>query len=271
MLISNIELAFNDIWQVKHQRSIFRTVTDYIAMMFMLPIVIVLSSGLSIFITTLGDEVSDMMLIGPIMRFFITLAPYILLCCAFTALYIFMPNTKVRWKSAILPGILAGVSMQVFQMIYINSQIWISKYNAIYGSFAMIPFFLLWLQISWVICLIGAELTYCRQNAEDFLSEWMPSEPLSFNNRERHSWRIMEMIMERFRNGSKPINVWEIKQSLGLSRRTVNTLLYDLQRIHFIIELTHDEKSDTPKYVPAEAPENLTREQLRQRLADLGA
>lgn len=271
MLISNIEMAFNDIWQVKHQRSIFRTVTDYIAMMFLLPIVIVLSSGLSIFISTLGNEFSEMMLIGPIMSFFIKLAPYILLCCAFTALYIFMPNTKVRWKSAIFPGILAGVSMQVFQMLYINSQIWISKYNAIYGSFAMIPFFLLWLQISWIICLIGAELTYCRQNSEDFLTEWMPSEPLSFNNRERYSWSIMEKVLERFRNGAKPINVWEIKQSLGLSRRTVNTLLYDLQRIHFIIELTHDEKSDTPKYVPAEAPENLTRENLKQRLADLGA
>ena len=179
MLISNIEKAFNDIWQVKRQRSIFRTVTDYIALLFLIPVVIVISSGLSIWVTALNHQLHDVVVIGPAMALIIELSPYVLLSTAFTALYTFMPNTKVRLRSAIVPGIIAGVSMQLFQLVYINSQIWISNYNAIYGSFAVLPFFLLWMQTSWIICLVGAEISFCRQNAEDFYS-FNPQEP-SFN------------------------------------------------------------------------------------------
>src|SRR5574344_1198729 len=168
MLISSIEKAFNDIWQVKRQRSIFRTFTDYIALLFLIPIFIVISSGLSIWVTAINHQLHDVVVIGPMMSLVLELSPYVLLSVGFTALYIFMPNTKVKLRSAIIPGVLAGVSMQLFQLVYINSQIWISSYNAIYGSFAILPFFLLWMQISWMICLVGAEISYCRQNAEDF-------------------------------------------------------------------------------------------------------
>lgn len=267
MLISNIETAFNDIWQVKHQRSLFRTFTDYIALLFLIPIVIVMSSGLSIWITALNHSVEDIIVIGPMMSLLIETAPYILLSIAFTALYVFMPNTKVQLKSALLPGILAGVCFQLFQLIYINSQIWISNYNAIYGSFAIIPFFLLWLQISWIICLIGAEISFCRQNAEDILN--ISPEKLSFNKRIEKSWEIMRIVSERFRKGDEALTALEIKKSLGVSMRTTTTLLYDLQKIHFLAELIHDEKGDTAQYLPAESLENLTQQALKDRLADL--
>ena len=268
MLISNIEKAFNDIWQVKRQRSIFRTVTDYIALLFLIPVVIVISSGLSIWVTALNHQLHDVVVIGPAMALIIELSPYVLLSTAFTALYTFMPNTKVRLRSAIVPGIIAGVSMQLFQLVYINSQIWISNYNAIYGSFAVLPFFLLWMQTSWIICLVGAEISFCRQNAEDFYS-FNPQEP-SFNSRLKMSWRIMELVGERFSAGEAALTALEIKKRIGIPMRSVNTLLYDLQRIHFVAEMVHDEKGDTAQYLPAEDMKNLTKEVLEERLANLG-
>ena len=281
-LISNIESAFNDIWHVKHPRSIFRTITDYVSLFFLLPIFLVVSSGLSIWVAALQDQLSDVVVLGPMMTLFIELSPYLLLSAGFVCLYVFMPNTKVKFSSALWPGVLAGVCMQVFQMVYINSQIWISNYNAIYGSFAMIPFFLLWLQTSWIICLIGAELTYSKQNSEDFFSSnILQTTHYSFNTRLELSWTIMEHVAERFRNGENEYTAEEIKEMLNadavsrgctnkIPMRLVENLLSDLQDIHFLAELVHDEKGDTARYLPAEALKNLTKEELYTRLANLG-
>jgi len=87
-----------------------------------------------------------------------------LMSLMFIILYVYMPNTKVRFSSAIVPGILAGIAMQVLQLAYIHSQIWVTGYNAIYGSFAALPLFMLWIQISWTICLFGAQLTFTNEN-----------------------------------------------------------------------------------------------------------
>ena len=267
MLISNIELAFNDIWQVKRQRSVFRTVTDYVTLLFFVPIVIVISSGFSITVAAVNHHLSDVTVIGPLMSFLIELAPYLIWSLAFTALYVFMPNTKVELRSAILPGILAGVCMQVFQLIYINSQIWISNYNAIYGSFAIIPFFLLWLQTSWIICLAGAELCYCRQNSDDFFANSF--QELSFQEKEEFSWEIIQLISHNFRDGNHPLTDIEIKKRLNRPMRVVKQLLYDLQRINYIAELTYDEKGDAPHYLPVQDINNFTRSEMRDKLAAL--
>ena len=267
MLISNIELAFNDIWQVKRQRSLFRTVTDYVTLLFFMPIVIVISSGLSITVTALNHQLGDMIVIGPMVSFIIELSPYLLWSLAFIALYVFMPNTKVELRSTLLPGILAGVCMQVFQLIYINSQIWISNYNAIYGSFAIIPFFLLWLQTSWIICLVGAELSYCRQNADDFLSTSF--QELCFQDKVDISWDIMQLVTENFREGNRPYSEMEIKTKVGKPMRVVKELLYDLQRVDYLAELTYDEKGDISHFLPAQDTENMSKRDMTARLAKL--
>jgi len=168
MLISNIERTFNDIWQAKKPRSMFRTITDYTSMLLLMPVVIVITSGISIFFATIFKQIEDTMVIGSLAQFFLQLLPYVLMSGVFIALYLFMPNTKVKLSCALVPGILAGVAMQGLQLFYIHSQIWVSSYNAIYGSFAALPLFMLWIQISWLICLFGAELCYANQNMDDY-------------------------------------------------------------------------------------------------------
>ena len=168
MLVNNIEETFNEIWQVSNARPIMRSLTNYMAMFFVVPIIIVVSMGLSIFMATIANKMSDIMLLGPAMRLLLDFSPYLLLSLLFIWLYVYMPNTDVKLKSAIVPGILSGIAMQLLQLFYIHSQIWVTGYNAIYGSFAALPLFMLWLQISWTICLFGAQLTFTNQNMNRF-------------------------------------------------------------------------------------------------------
>ena len=270
MLISTIEETFNDIWLVRKPRSMFRTFTDYMALLFALPIGIVAISGLSIWMQAFNRHLIDITIIGPLMKFAIELIPYVVLSAVFVGLYVFMPNTKVRVRSALIPGIAAGVSMQLFQLIYVNSQIWVSNYNAIYGSFAVIPLFMLWMQISWTIILVGAELSYTIQNHDEFLSSNSQSE-LSYKTRFVLSAKIMSIICKRFAEGGQAYNSMQLKLQLGISMRVLSRLLYDLQQIHFITEIMHDDKGEEVLYQPAEALDILTIGELHSRLAQLGS
>ena len=136
LLTYNMERTFNSIWQVKKPRSHYRKLTDYFSMLLLLPLLILLSSGISIFMSTIMKNMEEFELLAPIIKFIVRLTPFVLTWGMFTALYIFMPNTKVKFKYAIFPGIIAGTGFQVFQYLYIGSQLWVSRYNAIYGSFA---------------------------------------------------------------------------------------------------------------------------------------
>ena len=166
MLVNNVEATFNEIWQVSNSRPIVQSLTNYLAMFFVCPIVIVVSMGLSIFMATIARHTDNVLILGPAVRRLLDFSPYLLLSMLFVGLYVYMPNTKVNLKSAIAPGILAGIAMQLLQLFYIHSQIWVTGYNAIYGSFAALPLFMLWIQISWTICLFGAQLTYTNQNLD---------------------------------------------------------------------------------------------------------
>ncbi len=257
MLVSNIETTFNEIWQVKKQRSIFRTFTDYLAMFFMFPILIVLSSGLSIFMVTLTTSLPDFLLLGPVVQFIIRLAPYILMSGLFMALYLFMPNTHVKLKSVIVPGLLAGIAMQWLQFFYINSQIWMTSYNAIYGSFAALPLFMLWIQISWTICLFGAELTYITQNL-DFYDYDTHTSDISHRYRIMLSAIIMSRICKRYAQGNKNYyTIEELQRETNIPVRIVNDLIFNLIDAKLLIEISSDEKGESSQFVPSESLENL--------------
>ena len=141
-----------------------RSITNYLAMFFLFPIIIVISTGLSIFMETVAGKMDDFVILEPIVHNLFSFFPFMLMSLLFIFLYVYMPNTKVRFSCAIIPGILAGLAMYLLQIAYIHSQLWVTGYNAIYGSFAALPLFMLWVQISWAICLFGAQLTYTNQN-----------------------------------------------------------------------------------------------------------
>ena len=265
MLISNIEKAFNDIWQVSTPRSIFRTITDYMAMFLLAPIIIVVTSGISIMMATFANGIGETLIVGPTLRFFLRLLPYIIMSGVFIALYVFMPNTKVNIKSAIIPGILAGVAMQGLQLVYIHSQIWVTGYNAIYGSFAALPLFMLWVQISWTICLFGAELAYTNQNLEKFAFR-ASTDDLSHRYRLLLSAYLMTLICRRFEEGKKPYTALELKLETNIPIRITHDLLENLTRVHLLSEMTNDEKGTEAVYQPAESTARLSVGMMIDRL-----
>ena len=269
MLVSNVEDSFNEIWQVKKPRSIFRTFTDYLAMFFLFPIIIVITSGLSIFMANIADLMPDFLLLGPTMRFLIDLIPYTLMSGMFIALYIFMPNTHVKPINAVFPGILAGFAMQGLQIVYIHSQIFLSSYNAIYGSFAALPLFMLWLQISWTICLFGAELSYTNQNLDYYDYDANTGE-ISHRYQILLNALLLSRICKRFANGQKPLTALELSKQTTIPIRIVNDLLYQQIQAGLVIEITADEKGETSCYMPAEDIKNLTLGTMIDRMESYG-
>jgi len=269
MLVSNIEEAFNEIWQVKKSRSVFRTFTDYLAMFFVFPILIVITSGLSIYITAIADRMPDFLMLGSAMRTMIDLIPYVLMACMFIALYIFMPNTKVKFKSVIVPGILAGIAMQGLQFVYINSQIFLSSYNAIYGSFAALPLFMLWLQISWTICLFGAELCYTNQNL-DYYDYDANANEISHRYKLMICALLMSRICRRFKEGKKPYSVIELREETQIPIRFVTDLLFEMIDAGLLIEVNSDEKGEESRFIPAQDINSLTLGTLIDRLEARG-
>lgn len=269
MLVSNIEATFNKIWRVKKPRSIFRTFTDYLAMFFLFPIIIVLTSGVSLFVATVADNLPDIVLLGPIAGFLIDLFPYVLMSLMFIGLYVFMPNTRVKVKNVIAPGILAGVAMQWLQFFYINSQIWVSSYNAIYGSFAALPLFMLWVQISWTICLFGAELCYTNQNL-DYYDYNQKTSDVSHRYRIMMCALLMSRICKKFDKGGRPYSALQLRKETGIPIRVVNDLLYSLVKVNLLIEIANDEKGETAYYVPAENIEHISMGMMVDRLEAAG-
>lgn len=269
MLISNIERTFNDIWQVKKPRSMFRTITDYTSMLLLMPVVIVITSGISIFFATIFKQIEDTMVIGSLAQFFLQLLPYVLMSGVFIALYLFMPNTKVKLSCALVPGILAGVAMQGLQLFYIHSQIWVSSYNAIYGSFAALPLFMLWIQISWLICLFGAELCYANQNMDDYAFK-AKTEDLSHRYKMLLSLVLASRLCRNFSEGGKPLSALKLKLATGIPIRIVNDLLYQLVQINILTEIPGGDKDGESLYQPAECITRLSVGTLIDRLEAQG-
>lgn len=269
-LISNIELTFNRIWQIKKPRSIYRKITDYFSMFLLLPILIIASSGISIFMTTVVKGMADFVILAPIFKFLVRLIPFVLTWSMFTGLYIFMPNTKVKFKHALISGIIAGTAYQFFQYWYINGQIWVSKYNAIYGSFAAIPLFLLWLQISWTVCLFGVELTYAGQNIRNFSFE-KDTKNISRRYHDFVCILIMSLICKRFEYDDPPYTAQELSLASKVPIRLTTKVLNELQDIQLIHEVEINPKDETIGFMPSMDINQLNVALLLDRLDTYGS
>lgn len=249
MLTLNVEKTFNAIWQVKHRRSLYRAVTDYLAMLLLVPVVIVLVSGLSI----AGAR----------------LLPYVLMAVVFMAMYMCVPNTKVRLQVVIVPGILAGVGMQALQLFYIHAQVLLSSYNAIYGSFAALPLFMLWVQLSWTICLFGVQLCYTNQNMDE-LSFRLQVADISPRYRLLLAIILMSRVCQRFADGKRPYTALDLRRLTNIPIRITQDLLYMLVRAGLLSENSADGKDQEPTYQPAMTLQKLTVGAMVERLDSMG-
>ena len=267
-LVANIENTFNMIWQVPKGRSYVRRFTDYFSAFLLIPVFLVCSSGISIGASAVIDTLLEYQVVGPIYKIGVSIAPLIINILLFTALYMFVPNTKVQFKQALYGGIFAAIGFQLFQYLYINGQIWVSRYNAIYGSFALLPLLLLWMQLSWVICLIGAEIAYAGQNVQNYEYE-RDSKNISRRYLDFVTLVVLYLIVKRFEDGKTPYTAIEISAHYKIPIRLTKRILYLLMDIGIVSEMKNEDQY--ANYQPAMDINQITVECLFSKIDRKGS
>ncbi|HOH24778.1 MAG TPA: YihY/virulence factor BrkB family protein [Bacteroidales bacterium] len=249
-ILNNIEISFNKIWQIPKSRSFFRKIADYMAILFVIPVLLILSSGASIFLSAMMEKSSILSAVSPLVNFLMKLSPFLISWLLFTMLYILAPNTKVRFKNAAISGLIVGTAFQVFQIIYIGGQLWVNRYNAIYGSFAAFPLLLLWLQLAWIMVLFGAEITFASQNIQNFFFEKEIK-----NISDRYSYftilMITSIICKRFENREAPLSALDISTMYRIPSRLTQRILSLLVEMKIINQTVSDEDKRSLTYQPA--------------------
>lgn len=259
-VLSNIEQSFNEIWGVQEPRSWVRKISDYLSLMVLLPLLFVISSTATVIVSgkiqVIMDQVSLLGYLSPVIHIALRLMPLLVIWIMFTLLYIFMPNTHVNFRAALLAGVAAGTAYQVFQMLYVTFQVGVARYNAIYGSFAALPLFLIWLQASWMIVLSGAELSFATQNVDTY--EFEPDANLASPAfRRLLSLRLVNLLIEHFSEGEKPLDEDAISHELGIPIRLLRQLLHDLVEAR-VITSVRLVKEKVFAYQPAFDPGEMT-------------
>jgi membrane protein len=259
-VLGNIETSFNDIWGVKKGRPIGRKITDYLSISLIYPVLFVSSSAMTVAATSQVSayvhKISMLAAIGPAIFFLLKLVPYGIIFSLLAFIYVFMPNTKVHLRSGILAGLIAGVMYQGFQFGYIKFQIGVSKYNAIYGSFAALPLFLIWLQLSWLIVLLGAEIAFAYQNVHTY--EFEPDcLSVSHSMKRLVSLAVVHLLVQRFSKRKEPLDGDQISRELEIPIRLARQILFELTEAS-IISPVQRESEKNPAYQPAVSPDSLT-------------
>jgi membrane protein len=243
-LLNNIEVAFNDIWNTRKGRTLKRKLTDYMSVILLGPLILIMASSATVFITTSIESLTESMgilgLFRPIILFFIKLIPYTLIWFLLFLLYMVFPNTSVKIKPALIAGVLAGTAYQITQFAWIEGQVYLSRYSVIYGSFAALPLFLIWLQLSWMILLFGAEFAFAVQNVGGWAYD---NEELKMNlkSKRKMTLLVLRRIVKDFQSNDEPVSFEHLCSSLNIPRRFIREILDDLETARLIVKIADPE------------------------------
>jgi len=267
-VLGNIESSFNDIWGVTKARSLGRKLADYLSVMMICPVLLIAASSVTVLVTTqitsMLERLSFLGYAAGAIIFLLRLLPYAVIWILFTFMYVFMPNTKVDLKSGLCGGIVAGTVYQLAQFAYIKFQIGVSSYGAIYGSFAALPLFLVWLQLSWLIVLFGAEVSFARQNVAAYEFEADCSK-LSHSFKRMVALVITHHCVKAFLQAQKAPTAQEISRALEIPIRLVRAMLFELTEAKILSEVVTKEGADIA-YQPGCHVDGLTVTKILGRL-----
>lgn len=271
-VLSNIEESFNECWDVTTNRSFARKFSDYLAIMLICPFLIISSSSMTVYVVTqVAHFAEQYTFLGPFQRIVfrvIGLAPYFMIWLLFTFLYIFMPNTKVQLSSAAIGGLVSGIAFQLLQWGYIYFQVGVARHNAIYGSFAALPMFMMWLELSWLVVLFGAELSFAHQNIDAY-EFGIDSSAVSDSRKRLLSLLIASQIVKNFKHGKDPLTVRAVSNTLDLPVRLAEELVSNLEQAKVVIA-TCPEGTAGSGYVPATDIGKLTISYVLRAIDDRG-
>ncbi len=252
-LLGSIEESFNDIWGVEETRSTYRKFSDYLSVVVSGPILLLAAMSIT---TSLQSQSLVRWLLttayfGDLLLFFFRIIPYVSIWVALVCLYSFIPNTRVRFVSALVGGILAGTAWQIAQWGYVHFQVGVAKYNAIYGTLAALPVFMIWIYTSWVIVLFGVEVVVAHQSRKTFLHDYDLGD-LSYATREATALVILLSVAESFFREERPWTAERLADERRVPVRTVRKILSKLVTAGYLVVAEGEQT-----YYPARDPEHV--------------
>ena len=235
----SVETAFNRIWNVKKSRSILRQATTYIAIVVLIPVLIVCSAGITIAVHSMVGDLGG-----------VEFLQFVIVWLMFTIMYIAVPNTKVKFMSALIPGILMGTLFQLLQMLSVYLIALLSRTSIVYGAFATIPILMTWLQYTSLLILIGAQMSYAIQNNEEFEYE-KDLNTMSRRYKDFIMLYLLSIIVKRFEADEEPLSAHELAIRDRLPIRVVNQLLSRMVETGILREVYSEDNEEEKTYQPA--------------------
>lgn len=245
----NVEQAFNTIWDVKQSRSILRQLTTYIAVLFMVPVLVIATSGVSILIHATVETIPLLEKINHWHSSMVRLMQFVVAWLVFLWMYMAIPNTKVHFTSAIFPAVIMGTLFQLLQMLSMYVIMFLGRTSIVYGAFAAIPIIMMWLQWTCLLILIGAELSFAIQNNEQFEYE-KDLETMSRRYKDFLTLYLLHCIILRFENDQKPYTAVELAHENNVPIRLVTNLLNRLEDVG-LLRTVYIEQEEDRTYQPA--------------------
>ncbi len=216
-LINNIEKAFNVVWGLPSSRNIFRKFSSYISLILFTPVMMVAVNTIGVMARDHLNEVSHEVSSGVLTRFLwlaiVWLLPILANILLIFVVYMRVPNTKVRWGGALVSAILIGFAFQLLQDAFIFLQSWVFSYNRIYGGFAVLPLFLIWINWSWQLILFGAELCFVYQHLKSGVFN-ETRRKISVRLKLEHQLAIVRLVYRNFNDSCGPVAEAEVASAL---------------------------------------------------------
>lgn len=268
-LFSSIEDTFNLIWGIKDGRSYGRKITDYTAMLLILPVVMMCAGGLNIMVSSTLRSLIHWQFMTPIITVLLEGLSWLFTWMFFGLLYLLMPNTRVRVGHALIAGVFAGTGFMILQWIFVTGQMYVSRYNAIYGSFSFLPLLLIWTQLTWVIVFAGAVICYSSQNI--YMYNFSDAiENMSPGFYAQLVLAICAVVVQRFVDGRGATTTSFLVKNYKLPPRLCNMLCDKLVKAGILSVTIIDPHRDIKGFQPALDPSQLTVDKVFSTLNNLG-
>jgi len=271
-LFNHIENAVNTIWNVDKSRSFIRKFTDYLSIILIAPILIVLSGTSTVYINTVFKTLSKnsgiIEIISPAIVLLIKFIPYVVIWLLFALMYMIMPNKKVKISHCIISGLIAGTAYQLIQFYYIDLQIGFSRYNTIYGSFAALPLFLMWVQMSWLVFLFGAEISSALENLRLF-GYMKDYRFLSQSKKRLLSILVLKKIISKFHHAEKAPGVQALSNEIQLPVLYIMKITDELVKAHLVVRVLDKDEMVTG-FQPSMDIGKITLTDAVERLESIG-
>ena len=267
-VMQKIESAFNNIWRVKRQRDLPQRFGDYLSVLLVGPLLVFAAVGITA--TLMNNQVTQWLssfpLFGSLLELVTLVLPYLMVIGAFTFIYVFMPNTHVRLRSAFVGAVVAGILWQTTGWIFARFVAGSAQYAAVYSTFAGLFIFMIWIYLAWLILLVGANIAYYHQHPEQ-LAVRTRAPALSIREREVLALMVMQQIALRFYTGGKSWTLSNLARAMQLPEELLASVLDPLEQSG-ILQRTGDTEA---RYLPGRPLEATTLATVLQAIRSAGS